>query len=85
MPSVSCSFSSACLLAGRHEVKQSCGGPLVQYFNLGDCLGLALLVVHCVVSVAESEHELGFLGSHLPKASSRGTHPMQFRHSFYKN
>ena len=100
MPSVSCSLSSACLLAGRHEVKENCGGPLVHQSEhwrfswpcsplsgVGLVKAMAtlqrwLFTASCLAPNANMNW--AFLASHSPKASSRCSHPMQFRHGSYK-
>ena len=94
MPSVICSFFSACLLVGRHEVKENCGGPLVQQFEhwrfCWPCSPLS--GVGLVKAIATLQRWLftasclspnanmnwGISASHPPKASSCCSHHMQF-------
>ena len=87
MPSVSCSLSSACLLAGRHEVKENCGGPLVQQsehwrfsWPCSPLSGVGLVKAMATLQrwlftasclAPNANMNWAFLASHSPKASPR--------------
>ena len=101
MPSVSCSICSACLLAGRHDFKENCGGSFVQQiehwrfswpcnplsvFGLFKALAILKRWLFTSSCLASKENTNGaFFASHSLKASFRCFHPVQFRHGPYKN
>ena len=101
MPSVIWSFFSACLLVGRHEVKENCGGLGAAVRILAILLALQSIewrwpgsrpLLPCSAGwllfsclSPNANMNWGISASHPPKASSCCSHPMHFHTVLTKN